>query len=92
MLDDKAVRDVMQQVDKKTLAVALKGATHELQDLFFRNMSQRAGENLREEMDLMGPVKLKDVEEAQKEIVSTVRSLEEQGVVTISSGADEYVI
>ena len=92
LLDDKAIREVLQQVDKKTLAVALKGTTAELQDHFFRNMSQRAGENLREEMDLMGPVKLKDVEESQKEIVEAVKKLEEQGKLSIGTGADEYVI
>ena len=92
LLDDKAIREVLQQIDKKTLAVALKGTTQELQDVFFRNMSQRAGENLREEMDLMGPVKLKDVEQGQKEIVDAVRKLEEEGKISIGSGADEYVL
>lgn len=92
LLDSKAIREVLQRVDKKTLAVALKGTTEELKELFFRNMSQRAGENLKEEMDLMGPVKLKDVEEAQKEIVDAVTKLEEEGVVSIGSGADEYVL
>jgi flagellar motor switch protein FliG len=92
LLDDKAIRQVLQDVDKTGLAVALKGTTTELQDLFFRNMSQRAGENLKEEMDLMGPVKLKDVEQAQKDIVDVVRKLEEEGTISLGAGADEYVL
>ena len=92
LLDDKAMREVLQQVDKKTLAIALKGTTQELQDAFFRNMSERAGDNLREEMDIMGPVKLKDVEDSQKEVVDAVRRLEEDGTISISGGADEYVL
>lgn len=92
LLDDKAIREVLKSVDKKDLTVALKGTSQELQDQFFRNMSERAGENLREEMDLAGPVKLKDVEEAQKNIVETVKKLEEDEVISISTGDDEYVL
>jgi len=92
LLDDKAIREVLQQVDKKALAIALKGTTVELQDAFFKNMSQRAGDNLREEMDMMGPIKVKDVEDSQKEVVELVRKLESEGTVSIGSGADEYVI
>ena len=92
LLEDASIRQVLQQVDKKALTLALKGTTTELQDLFFRNMSERASDNLREEMDLMGPVKLKEVEEAQKQFVDTVKKLEEEGVVSIGSGAEEYVL
>jgi flagellar motor switch protein FliG len=92
LLDNQAIREVLQRVDKKVLALALKGTAEELHALFLRNMSERAGENLREEMDMLGPVKLKDVEEAQSEIVEVVRKLEEEGLVSLGSGAEEYVV
>lgn len=92
LLEDASIRQVLQQIDKKTLTLALKGTTTELQKLFFRNMSERASDNLKEEMDLMGPVKLIEVEEAQKAFVDTVKKLEEEGVVSIGSGAEEYVL
>lgn len=92
LLDDAAIRELLKQVDKKDLGLALKGTTEELQDQFFRNMSERAGENLKEEMDLMGPVKLKEVEDSQKSIVEAVKKLEEDGAISINSGDDEYVL
>jgi len=93
LIDDLGIREIMQRVDKKVLALALKGTVVELQERFFSNMSSRAVEMMKEEMDFMGQVKLKDVTGAQREVVEVLRLLDEQGVVSLSGGggADEYV-
>jgi len=93
-LDDQAIREILQRVDKKTIAQALKGATDHQQNQFFRNMSGRAVDMMKEEMDIMGPMKIKDVHAAQQRIVEIVRKLEEEGIITIGqgSGGDEYVV
>ncbi len=92
MIDDRGVAEILKRVDKKTLAIALKGANEELKSKFFRNMSQRAVEMLKEEMEYMGPVRVRDVEKAQHEIVEVVRQLEEEGVISIGAGGEEYVV
>jgi flagellar motor switch protein FliG len=92
-LDDQAIREILQRIDKKTVAQALKGATDQQQQQFFRNMSGRAVEMMKEEMDIMGPVKIKDVHAAQQRIVEIVRRLEEEGIISIGpGGGDEYVV
>lgn len=91
-LDDAAIRELLQRVDKKAIAQALKGATEQLQQQFFRNMSSRAVEMMQEEIELMGPVKTRDVHAAQQKIVEVVRKLEEDGVITIGGGGDDYVL
>ena len=94
LIDDVGIREIMQRVDKKVLALALKGTVEELQQRFYANMSSRAVEMMKEEMDFMGQVKLKDVTGAQREIVEILRELDEQGVVSLGGGeggADEYV-
>lgn len=93
LIDDVGIREIMQRVDKKVLALALKGTVTELQDRFFSNMSSRAVEMMKEEMDFMGQVKLRDVTGAQREIVEVLRLLDEQGIVSLggAGGADEYV-
>jgi flagellar motor switch protein FliG len=92
LLDDVAMREILQRVDKKGLAVALKGATEEVRAQFYKNMSARGVEILKEDMEDMGPVKVKDVEAAQQEIVSIIRKLEEEGVLNLKgSGGEEYV-
>jgi flagellar motor switch protein FliG len=91
-LDDQAIREILQRIDKKTIAQALKGATEQQQSQFFRNMSSRAVEMMKEEMDLMGPVKMKDVHAAQQRLVEIVRKLEEEGIINLGPGnGDEYV-
>ena len=91
-LDDNAMREILQRVDKKTISQALKGTSPELQNQFFRNMSGRAVEMLKEEMEIMGPMKTRDVNLAQGKIVEVVRQLEEEGVIGIGGGAEEYVV
>ena len=93
LLDDTSMRRVLKEVDSKDLATALKGASEELQEKFMNNMSSRAGEMLKEEIEFMGPVRLKDVEEVQQKIVDIVRRLEEDGEIFISGrGGDDDVI
>jgi flagellar motor switch protein FliG len=93
-LDDAAIREILQRVDKKTVAAALKGATEQQQQQFFRNMSGRGVEMMKEEMEVMGPVKIKDVHAAQQRIVEVVRKLEEEGLINLGTGGsgDEYVV
>src|SRR5436190_12617110 len=92
-LDDAAIREIIQRVDKKTIAHALKGSNESQQQQFFRNMSGRAVEMMKEEMEIMGPVKIKDVHAAQQRIVEVVRKLEEEGLInTGGGGAEEYVV
>ncbi|TCK60016.1 flagellar motor switch protein FliG [Seleniivibrio woodruffii] len=91
-LNDVALQEILKKADKKALTMALKGTDEEMQERFFKNMSKRAVETMKEEMEYMGPVKLKEVEKAQHEIVSIVRELEEEGIVSIGGGdEDQYV-
>ncbi len=87
-LDAPGVQQVMRRVEKDKLALALKGASEEIKDLFMRNMSERAAKMLREDMEAMGPVRLRDVDEAQGAIVSTAKTLADAGEITISTGGD----
>jgi len=89
LVDDSGINEILKRADKKTLTIALKGTSEELQNQFFRNMSSRAVEMMKEEMEFMGPVKLKEVEKAQHEIVEIVRQLEEEGVISIGGGGGE---
>jgi flagellar motor switch protein FliG len=93
MLDDRAIQKVMREVDSQELAKALKSVDTEVQDKIFRNMSKRAAGMLKEDMEYMGPVRLKDVEEAQQKIVSIIRHLEDTGEIVVArSGEDELVV
>jgi len=92
LIDDQGMREILQRMDKKSLAMALKGTSEELRNQFFRNMSSRAVEMLREDMEAMGPIKVKDVEASQQQIVAVVRKLDESGVISLKGGGgDEYV-
>lgn len=91
-LNDVALQEILKKADKKALTLALKGTDPETQERFFKNMSSRAVETMKEEMEYMGPIKLKEVEKAQHEIVAIVRELDEEGVISIgSSDEDQYV-
>ncbi len=91
-LDDRSIQRVLRDVDNKELAVALKSANEEVQNVIFRNQSSRLAAMIKEEMDYMGPVRLKDVEEAQQKIVNIVRKLEDQGDIVISRGGGDEII
>ena len=84
---------MLRNVDKDKLAVALKGASETVKELFFNNMSTRAGKIIKEDMDAMGPVRMRDVEEAQQYIVSTAKDLANSGEIFVSEGkeSDELV-
>jgi flagellar motor switch protein FliG len=90
-LDDRSVQLILRQVDSKDLALALKGVRPEVRTKILANMSTRAGENLRDEMERLGKVRLTAVEEAQGSIVRVLRALEEAGQIVLTRGADEYV-
>jgi len=93
MLDDRAIQKVMREVDSQELAKALKSVDSEVQDKIFKNMSKRAASMLKEDMEYMGPVRLKDVEEAQQKIVSIIRHLEDTGEIVVArAGEDEMVV
>jgi flagellar motor switch protein FliG len=92
-VDDNGMREIVQRADKKALTVALKGASEEIRARFFDNMSKRAAEMLREEMEVLGAVRLRDVEKAQQDVVAIARKLEEEGVITTGAAAGEaYVV
>jgi len=93
LLDDRAIQKVLREVDTAELAKALRGVDSEVQDKIFRNMSKRASALLKEEMEYMGPVRIKDVEETQQKIVAIIRKLEDAGEVVVArSGEEEMVI
>ncbi len=91
-LDDSSIQRVVREVDTKDLALALKGSSEEVKNRVLRNISKRAAEILREEMDYMGPVRLREVEEAQQKIVAIIRSLDESGEIILSRGGDDAVV
>ncbi|HPD82706.1 MAG: flagellar motor switch protein FliG [Alphaproteobacteria bacterium] len=88
-LDPSAIQTLIRACDKEKMPVALKGATESLSDLFFANMSERAAKIMKEDMAAMGPVRLKDVEEAQQYIVSVAKDLEARGEINIATGLEE---
>jgi flagellar motor switch protein FliG len=92
-LEDRAVQVLLRSVDTKDLAVALKGVKDDVREKFVANMSERAGVALIEDMDVLGPVRVKQVEEAQAAIIRQVRVLEESGDIVVSRGAgDDFVL
>jgi flagellar motor switch protein FliG len=90
-LDDKAIQLILRQVDSKDLAVALKGVKAEVRQKIMKNLSERAAQNLAEEIELLGPVRLKAVGDAQGAIVRVIRTLEESGQLTLVRSAEEFV-
>lgn len=91
-LDDRSIQQVLREVDTKELAIALKGTRDEVKDTIFRNMSERAATNIREDLEFMGPVRVKQVEEAQQKVVEIIRRLEESGQIVIVRGAEEQLV
>jgi len=91
-LDDKGFQSLLKEVQSESLVIALKGATPELREKVFRNMSTRAAETLREDLDSRGPVRVSEVESEQKEMLKIVRRLVDEGqIVLASGGADDFV-
>lgn len=91
-LDSVSIQRFIREVDNSELAVALKGATDEVKNMIFGNMSKRMAETLAEDMEFMGPVRVRDVEEAQQKIVNVIRKLEEAGEIIISRGGGDEII
>lgn len=92
-LDNRSIQRFLREVDNSQLAIALKGATEEVQNVIYNNMSKRLTEMIKEDIEFMGPVRLKDVEEAQQKIVNVIRKLEDAGEIIISrGGGDEIVV
>lgn len=92
MIDDRSVQRVLREVESQDLALALKGASSEVSQKIFNNMSQRAADMLREDIEFMGPVRLRDVEEAQQRIVNIIRKLEDTGEIVVARGGGDEVI
>ncbi len=93
LLDDRAIQRVLRDVDNNDLSVALKGANEEVQNTIFKNLSKRLAAMIKEDMEFMGPVRMKDVEEAQQKIVGIIRKLEDSAEIVISrGGGDEIVV
>ena len=91
-LDDRAIQRVLRDVDNADLALALKGATEEVQNVILNNLSKRLAVMIREDMDFMGPVRMKDVEEAQQKIVNVIRKLEDSAEIVIARGGGDEII
>ena len=93
LLDDRSIQRVLRDVDNNDLAIALKGSNEEVQTAILNNMSKRLAAMIKEDMEFMGPVRMKDVEEAQQKIVNVIRKLEDAGEIIISrGGGDELVV
>jgi len=91
-LDDRAIQRMLREVETKDLALALKGANEEVKEKIFKNMSERAGNMLKDDMEYMGPVRAKDVQEMQTKIVGIIRALESTGEIIISRGDEEDLL
>ncbi|GHV65509.1 flagellar motor switch protein FliG [Spirochaetia bacterium] len=92
MIDDKAIQKVLREVDSQELSKALKSVDAEVQDKIFKNMSKRAAAMLKEDMEFMGPIRLKDVEESQQKIVSVIRKLEDSGEIVVARGGEDEMV
>lgn len=92
MLDDRGIQLVLREVETKDLGLALKGSNPEVAQKILENMSSRAGQMLKDDMEFMGPVRLRDVEEAQQRIVKVIRKIEESGAIVISRGGSDEII
>ena len=91
-VEDAALREITQRADRKVLTVALKGASENMRDRFFDNMSKRAAGVLREDLEVLGAVRMRDVEQAQREVVSIARKLEEEGLLTTDRATGEAFV
>lgn len=92
LIDDKGIQLILRSVDNKELALALKGSSEEVTEKILKNMSKRASDTLREDMEYMGPVRVKDVQESQQKIVNVIRRLEESGELVIARGSEDEMV
>lgn len=92
LLDDRAIQRVLRDVDNNDLAIALKGTNEQVQNAIFNNLSKRLATMIKEDMEFMGPVRMKDVEEAQQKIVNIIRKLEDSAEIVISRGGGDEII
>lgn len=92
LLDDRAIQRVLRDVDNNDLGMALKGSNEQVQTAIFNNLSKRLATMIKEDMEFMGPVRMKDVEEAQQKIVNIIRKLEDSGEIVISRGGGDEII
>jgi flagellar motor switch protein FliG len=93
LLDDRSIQRVLRDVDNNDLGIALKATNEQVQNAIFNNLSKRLATMIKEDMEFMGPVRMKDVEEAQQKIVNIIRKLEDSGEIVISrGGGDEIVV
>ena len=91
-VDDKGIQSLLREVQSESLVVALKGASPELREKIFRNMSTRAAETLREDLESRGPVRLSEVEAEQKEMLKVVRRLADEGQLILGGGGDDAFV
>ncbi len=91
-LDDRSIRELLKEISNEDLTMSLKGASQDLQDKFFKNLSERAATMIKEDLEIMGPVRLADVESAQQNVVKTVRRLEVENRIVISRGSSDVFV
>ncbi len=91
-LDNRSIQRILKEVDNQQLAIALKGATEEVQQVIYSNMTKRMAEMIKEDIEYIGPVRLKEVEEAQQKIVNIIRKLEDSGEIIVSRGGGDEII
>ena len=91
-IDDKGIREMLKEISNEDLTLALRGASDDLKEKIFKNMSERAANMIREELEFMGPAKLSDVEDAQQNIVKVVRRLESENKLVISRGSGDVFV
>ena len=92
LLNDRAIQRVLRDVENSDLAVALKSTNEEVQNVIFKNLSTRLAAMIKEDIEFMGPVRMKDVEEAQQKIVGVIRKLEDAGEIVISRGGGDDIV
>lgn len=91
-LDNRSIQRIIREIDNAQWAIALKGASEEVKEVIFSNMSKRLGEMIKEDIEFMGPVRIRDIEEAQQNIVNVIRKLEEDGEIITPRGGDEIIV
>jgi len=90
-VDDFAIQTLLREISTDDLKLALRGASEEVKEKFFRNMSKRAADLIKEELEMMGPVRVTEVEKAQQNIIKTAKKLEQEGKIILSRGEEELV-